>query len=532
MKEKNTQNHQKGSVLKNHSRKGKKLIPPFLASMGDKYKPFKWARDIAPEAIWIALLINQYGFIEGTKLVSSLCEIANNSVHDRPAPLFSRFSSFLELNKNEQNLILEKLSYNEHSKITRCLYSLHRICPKHPLSFLYIETDLEALDKDIQPSISKLTILLYDRLSRISALSAASAMFAAIKQGKLKMPKALIDKTIADLEEIENYPDTEKSKSAAGAFRAAAPSNFGVITYKDEILSHDNWIKLFWKEIGMTGNCINNFEIEYEEVSDSLNDKLIIGFRNIAKEQLSNRFKLWQPNLAEVEQHEVISALLARQVTIAIEFANAPTIWTPNTAPIILRSMADLFLTMSWICGDPIRRSKEFLEYGLGAIKLDIAHREKKLKEDLDSESKKAIQEMIDMGKCWLSAQRMEQFIEVNLGNWAGSNTRRMAEETDNLEFYNYVYQPFSNNAHSSWSHIGQFNAVFCNNPSHLPHWMGAIAEFEPEPNWLFLCAKYLDKTFNKFDKFSSIDIDDPKTTDHVITTLNNMYSEDHTSDD
>lgn len=524
-------NNPERKVLASHVRRGRKLIPPFLASLGDRYNPFNWAKEIAPEAIWIALLVNQYGMIEGSKLVASLCKVADNIISDRHSPIFSRFSAFSELTAIEQNIIREKLSYLELKQITRCLYTLNQICPKHPLSFLYLEVSVDEFNREVQPDINKLTVLLYDRFSKISVLSAAAATYAAIVQGKLKMPKAILDKTITNLEEVKNYPDTEKSKLAAGAFRAAAPSNFGIMGYNESSISHENWLKLFWKDIGMNGNCINHSEIQYEKIPNTPHDQLIIGFRNLAKKQLSDRIKIWQPNLSEVEQYEVISALLARQVTIAIELASAPTIWTPNTAPILLRSMADVFLTLAWICDDPIRRSKEFIEYGLGAIKLDIAHRQKKLDENIDSDDAEMLQYMINMEKDWLSAQRMEQFIEVNLGNWAGSNTRKMAQESGYLDFYNYVYQPFSNVAHSSWSHIGKFNASKCQNPSHRPHWLGSITDFEPDPHWLYLCAKYLDKTFDKFDDFAALVIKDDSSLEHVINTLNDIYSTDQSTD-
>ena len=65
---------------------------------------------------------------------------------------------------------------------------------------------------------------------------------------------------------------------------------------------------------------------------------------------------------------------------------------------------------------------------------------------------------------------------------------------------YNYVYQPFSNVAHSNWSHISMFNLDFCINPAHRFHKLPRIVEHQADPHWLYLAAKYLNKTFIYFD--------------------------------
>ncbi len=514
------------AILSDHVRRRRKLVPPFLAAIGEAHKPYNWARDIAPEAIWISLILGRYGLKVGANLVASLCNLAEEIVPDEAPPSFCRFSAFLELTAGQKETLLARLSHSEAIKIKRALFPLHQVCPIHPLEFLYHSSDQALFEKEIHPNISSQVKDLYDRFSRTSALTAAVATFASIAQGRLIMPRELLEKTIADLEAIEGYPETEASQSAAGHFRAGAPANFGLFGYEGPPSTHDQWVETFWKEIGMIEDSVNQYEFEYEEVSDDLFHQLTIGLRNKVKKELADRLEAWRPNLADIEQYEVISALLARQVIITLEIANAPAIWTPNTAPTILRSMGDVFITLAWICEDPSIRSKQFIEHGLGSIKLEIAHREKAIKEDPDAHDTTELKRMVEVQKAWLSAQKMDQFIEVNLGNWAGLNTRKMAEEAGCLDFYNYVYQPFSNAVHSSWAHIGQFNAKFSENPSHRRHWIGAIAEFEPDPHWLYLATKYMDKTFRKFDEFSGVNVATDSAFDHIIETLNSIFSE------
>jgi len=175
--------------------------------------------------------------------------------------------------------------------------------------------------------------------------------------------------------------------------------------------------------------------------------------------------------------------------------------WSPHSGPITLRAMADVFISLAWILKEPGPRARKFVEDGLGAIKLQLAHQERALETATDPKDIEDMRQMIEVWREWLTMQRMEQFVAVNLGSWSGLNTRKMAEEAGFLDFYNYVYQPFSSVAHSNWSHVSMFNTVFCQNPAHRGHRAPAIGSNEPDAHWLFLAGKYLSKSFGHFDE-------------------------------
>lgn len=62
------------------------------------------------------------------------------------------------------------------------------------------------------------------------------------------------------------------------------------------------------------------------------------------KKELEQRWKNWPIDLDKIEIHEVIGSLMARQVTLAVELASAPMIWSGHIAPLILRSMVDTYI--------------------------------------------------------------------------------------------------------------------------------------------------------------------------------------------
>ena len=91
--------------------------------------------------------------------------------------------------------------------------------------------------------------------------------------------------------------------------------------------------------------------------------------------------------------------------------------------------------------------------------------------------------------------------MEINVGAWSGKTTRQMAEEAGILDFYNYVYTPFSQCAHSTWCHVGRYNSGPSESPLTRQLWMPRIIDSSSDGWNLSLAAKYLDKSFNAFDE-------------------------------
>jgi hypothetical protein len=225
--------------------------------------------------------------------------------------------------------------------------------------------------------------------------------------------------------------------------------------------------------------------------------RLIERFLARAHEELDDRLAQWPTDLARQEVHEVVGALLARQVTLASELASSPGIWNDSVAPLVLRAMADLYITVAWIMKNPVDRSRKFIHFGLGQAKLQLEHRKAELA-TRDPEPRE--QEFLQALEAWINRQRFTFLTDVNLGSWSGISTRKMAEEAECLDFYNYVYTPFSACAHSTWQHVAIFNLKECGNPLHRFHSVPAIPEAALDPHYVYLGAKYLQKTLATFD--------------------------------
>ncbi len=243
---------------------------------------------------------------------------------------------------------------------------------------------------------------------------------------------------------------------------------------------------------------------------------------NINKD-LKKRWNIWEKDLADKEIYDVIGGIISRQTALTIQFVKSPSIWNGEIAPIFLRSMADNYINLAWILISPKERSKEFILHGLGQMKLNLEHR----RNQIESEGKDANKDkLIEFEEEFINSQRYTFLTEVNLGSWSGKSMRAMALEANCIDFYNYVYQPFSSCVHSTWGHISRYNVIVSDNPLHRFMYKPNIIEFEPDIFYLELAAKYLAKSISAFDNKFKIKIEEDSSDQLLQKELDNIIAE------
>ncbi|MCA3078697.1 MAG: hypothetical protein ING71_07920 [Rhodocyclaceae bacterium] len=256
----------------------------------------------------------------------------------------------------------------------------------------------------------------------------------------------------------------------------------------------------------------NNDAQQHDELS-----KLVKGYCERVRADFENRLSQWPFDMAQNQSREVIGALLSRQTTLARQMALSPGIWNGHAAPLILRAMADVHITLAWILTSPSERAEQFILYGLGQQKLELEHRKAQMT-GRDPESGES--ELVEALENWLNRQRAEFLTEVNLGSWSGKNTRQMAEEAGCIDFYNYVYSPFSACVHSAWHHIARYNLIDCDNPLHGMHRVPQLIAVDSDPHYLYLAAKFNQKSLSAFDVHFGADVINPSSFDWLCDFL------------
>ena len=69
-----------------------------------------------------------------------------------------------------------------------------------------------------------------------------------------------------------------------------------------------------------------------EKDPETIIREFILKYVETVRAELAERWKCWAIHLTKNEMHEVIGALLARQVTLATQLALSPSIWNGHTA--------------------------------------------------------------------------------------------------------------------------------------------------------------------------------------------------------
>lgn len=229
------------------------------------------------------------------------------------------------------------------------------------------------------------------------------------------------------------------------------------------------------------------------------------------------RLAAWPPDFAQIYVHEVIGGMLAREATLAKDVARAPTLWTGHSAPILLRAMADVYINIAWLLLDPVDRCRKFILFGLGQAKLELEHRRAQIGAREPTPQELA---MIQAGERWIDNQRIGWLLDVDLGKWSSLSVRQMAEEAGCIDFYNYVYTPFSACAHSMWHHIARYDLTECSNPLHRHHRRPTSQAFVPDIHYLTLAAKYWSKTLRTFDRTYDLEILGPSSYETLLDAV------------
>lgn len=262
--------------------------------------------------------------------------------------------------------------------------------------------------------------------------------------------------------------------------------------------------------------------IRKEELSKAVDD-----YTDCVREELHTKWVKWKFDPSHAEVHEVVGALMARQVTIATQVARSPSIWNGHIAPVLLRTMVDVYVTFAWILKQPLDRSRKYVLYGLGQEKLYLEN----LKSDLAEEDPEN-HPVVEAIQSWINSQRFTFLTDVNVGSWSGLSTRAMAQEADCMDIYRYAYAPFSSSAHSTWNHVAKYNLQPCNNSLHRYHMVPVDSNTPLDPDYLYRAAKYVNKTFALFEKTFEITSDDRSAFEQLTDALDRIFAQSESTDE
>lgn len=126
----------KKKILQDHKRKGKTFVPPFRHMLGPLHE-ISWVKTILPELLWIALIQNHCGNIEGVEIITELNRVTREFCPSEELQFFATISSFEKVKSQARESIQSSLEKTgELSRIREALVPLLIFYPDCPLRFL------------------------------------------------------------------------------------------------------------------------------------------------------------------------------------------------------------------------------------------------------------------------------------------------------------------------------------------------------------------------------------------------------------
>jgi hypothetical protein len=483
----------------------------------------RWGNFMLPELLWLGLLIQRYNYLKGAELGLLFSLTAMDVIKENK--WFGPISSYLDLTDMQKEEIIKSLiSSDTLDQYKEALMPLAVFYPRCPLNFIFKNDNVKNIDRP--ELLNDFKIFLnknFARRDRNAMLIQGSAVYTALGCDLLKIcvPESELPK-IPEI--LIDYPNSDESRRSGSEVRATLNMLLGEA--RDNYSA--SWPNDFWNRglelepCNMKDLVIPMYRREFRKGYQEILDKYI----KFVDSELSERWNKWELDLSNAEMFETIGALLARQTTIGEHFASSPVFWNNQMAPIILRAMVDLYITLAWIFKDPMERSKKYIAYGLGQEKLEIEH----LKTILDSQGSdcrdEEIGKIIENKLEWLNSQKWHFLTEVNVGNWAGIDTRTMAKEADCEDIYRFQFNPLSSSSHSMWHYVAKYNLQYCENPLHRFHMIPRNDFGSIELEYMYRVANWVDDTFKLFDKNIRINVESPSSYNMLINEIDSLFKQ------
>ena len=227
------------SVLQDHKRQGRRLITPLNASLGGRLADVSWVKSILPELLWIGLLQEDQGINQGEEIIAIVCRRAETAYSGDLRKIFSVTSGYRTFSVTDAEKLKEQLR-DDHvlgdlQRSLAPLISWYRDCPLRIFGSGNESRTDEGLHK-----LKSVVSTLFDRTSREAALVQTTAVRVGFDAGVIVFARKDL---VPDFNEMEHYPETERSRREASKIRAMVPM---ILDDPSEMKSP--WPEYFWNQ--------------------------------------------------------------------------------------------------------------------------------------------------------------------------------------------------------------------------------------------------------------------------------------------
>lgn len=240
--------------------------------------------------------------------------------------------------------------------------------------------------------------------------------------------------------------------------------------------------------------------IEGKALQDHLTRSLAVFSEHILS-SIGSRIASIREVFCEPTITAVLVPLLGRLASLMEYSVGVPHAWNAYIAPIVLRSLAEIMLSIMWISGDIVQRTRQFIHASVVQGRNDLERFEESIRKRSFSSDAGM---MRDFMKSRIESH--EQLLSWNTNQDRVPHLRIMAKNADCMNFYNIEISEWSACVHSSWHHVGLHNLKYCDDPLYSLHRVPMVAPLECDIRYLRSAATIGQSCVEEIDKMLRID--------------------------
>ena len=435
--------------LDGHKQKGKKLLPPFL-NIPKAISFSSWRDERLPEMVWAALLFEHLeekdAFNTVRRASIAVRELYMKDGGEGKAPPDMTFSYFATLDDEAFATILDQILITSGTRDVLLPVCIFDDLPgverwRNKLWFTGEVEDWEYL-------LGQAVLSCLDHQSEKSTHCRWLRLITTIICGKMLFPQDATE----DLEGIRLYPEYGDLKKIRPFIRSSEIS----LSMPEGTYMSSEWAERFWEVCYEKSGCLMR-ELEFPK-RYRINEKSI---KNTFF-SLLDHWRATHSNTSINPKHDTLFGLTFYGLSLLADMAII-SISVTTLGRAALRTLTELYITHQYLTQkDDESLFKSYRSYGCGQAKLLLL----KLRDGLEQPNfiPKETLEMLCNEDYW------EEFQEINVGNWATTNLRKMAEESGNKDIYDQYYNMTSAYVHGHWCAVRDSNYTICVNPLHRFH--------------------------------------------------------------
>jgi hypothetical protein len=266
--------------------------------------------------------------------------------------------------------------------------------------------------------------------------------------GKMHYPQEMEE----HLRELTEYPNRGDQRSVRPSIRASEMS-----LRRSPALG---WVDAFWTECAKKTQCVDPTKLEDERRTHTrLSARTVLG----ARDSVTGKFFDNMNGTGVDARLDGAFGLVLYALAVVQELAMANT-HEDIMGRMSLRSLVESAITLNFLAKkDEPGLWTSWRVYGAGQAKLTFL-RSQELAGDTPNFYEADALEQIANEDQW------QEFLDIDIGHWAGTNLRSMAKGADRMDLYESYYAWTSTFAHSHWAAVRDTNFISCHNPLHRLH--------------------------------------------------------------